>query len=98
MAVKILIRRNLPDEADPLVQELLRELRMLAVQQEGYISGETLHRIDGPGEILVISTWRSPGAWTKWFENPVRREIQAKIDRRLGKETRYAIYGYGPGA
>lgn len=98
MAVKILIRRSLSDEADPLVQELLRELRMLAVQQEGYISGETLHRIDKPGEILVISTWQSPAAWMKWFENPVRREIQAKIDRRLGEETHYAVYGYAPGA
>lgn len=98
MAVKILIRRSLPDPGDPLVEELLRELRMLAVQQEGYISGETLHRVDVPGEILVISTWQSREAWEKWFANPVRREIQAKVERRLGKDTQYAVYGYGPGA
>ncbi len=98
MAVKILIRRSLPDTGDPLVEELLRELRMLAVQQEGYISGETLHRLDEPGEILVISTWQSREAWTKWFANAVRREIQAKIDRRLEKGTRYEMYGYGVGA
>ncbi len=98
MAVKILIRRSLPDEADALVHELLRELRMLAVKQEGYISGETLRRIDPPGEILVISTWRSVEAWERWFQNPVRRELQEKIDRRLDRPTEYAVYGYGPTA
>lgn len=98
MAVKILIRRSLPDEADALVHELLREMRMLAVKQEGYISGETLSRIDLPGEILVISTWQSVEAWKRWFANPVRRELQAKIDRRLGRETDYAVYRYGSAA
>ncbi|MEJ5358294.1 MAG: antibiotic biosynthesis monooxygenase family protein [Desulfobacterales bacterium] len=94
MAVKILIRRSLPEEADALVQELLRELRMLAMKQEGYISGETLQRVDLPGEVLVISTWESVEAWEKWFGNPIRRELQAKIDRRLGRPTEYAAYRY----
>ncbi len=95
MAVKILIKRSLPDEGDALVHELLRELRMLAMQQEGYISGETLRRVDVPGEILVISTWQSVEVWNAWFNNPVRRELQAKIDRRLDREAEYAVYRYG---
>jgi hypothetical protein len=33
-----------------------RQLRMLAIQQAGYISGETLRSIEDPELFLVIST------------------------------------------
>jgi heme-degrading monooxygenase HmoA len=43
---------------------------------------------------MVIGTWRSLDAWNRWLSNPQRIEVQAEIDRLLGEETEYAIYGY----
>ncbi len=61
--------------------------------QPGYISGQTLKRLDKPGERLVISTWRSIDDWETWFKSSERREIQLEIDSLLGEETTYAIFG-----
>ena len=72
---------------------LLKKLRALTLDQPGYISGETLRRVDKPGESMVISTWRSVEDWNKWVNNEKRISIQSQIDELLGEETEYAIYG-----
>ncbi len=64
------------------------------MNQEGYIGGETLKRIDDPGEFLVISTWQTIDDWKKWFQNRERTKIQDEIDALLGRKTEYAIYHY----
>jgi heme-degrading monooxygenase HmoA len=95
MPIKILIKRRLTPDKDQEMIELARRLRALAVQQEGYISGETLRRIDNPEDLLVISTWQSLEAWQKWRDHPARMELQSKIDTLLGRETSYEIYQFG---
>lgn len=94
MAVKVIIKRMVPEESQKGLMPLLRRLRVLANHQEGYISGETLQRIDRPGQYLVISTWRSLDDWRKWSLSGQRKEIQDEIDRLLGEETEYEIYSY----
>ncbi|MCP3952988.1 MAG: antibiotic biosynthesis monooxygenase, partial [Desulfobacterales bacterium] len=74
---------------------LLRQFRALAIEQSGYISGETLQRVDRPGECLVISTWKSENDWNAWIKNRTRLAIQAQIDVLLGTETTYEIYEAG---
>jgi len=61
MAVKILIKRRLPMDKDKVqyIVSIFRQLRMLALEQEGYISSETLRSMENPQEFLVISAWRS---------------------------------------
>ena len=95
MAVKILIKRRLPLNKDKATVALLGQLRMLAMQQKGYISGETLRRIENPEEFLVISTWQSFEDWENWFNSSGRKELQSKIDILLGRETTYEVYQYG---
>lgn len=95
MAVKILIKRRLPLNKDKAMVTLLGQLRMLAMQQKGYISGETLRRIENPEEYLVISTWQSFDDWQNWFISSARKELQSKIDMLLGRETTYEVYQYG---
>jgi len=85
MAIKILIKRRLPLGTAPDMVELSRRLRILATQQEGYISGETLRRLDNPDEFLVISNWQSLEAWQKWVNSSQRKELQSKIDTLLGR-------------
>ena len=94
MAAKILIKRRVPKDKEAQLAVILRELRVLTMNREGYISGETLKRFDKPGESLVISTWASVDQWREWVLSGERIEIQKKIDELLGVETEYEIYSY----
>ena len=94
MAVKILIKRQVPETKEDKLTVLLNELRAFTMNEPGYITGETLKRVDKPGEYLVISTWRSNEEWRKWVLSKERMEIQDKIDKLLETETQYEIYAY----
>lgn len=93
MAIKVLIKRRIPEGfADSQFNMLLRELRAGANDQPGYISGETLKRVDQPNEYLVIGTWQTIHAWNAWQVSPERRTIQEQIDILLGMQTDYEVY------
>ena len=94
MAVKIIIKRIVPEEKVKNLTPLLKQLRALATNQPGYISGETLKRMDNPGEYLVISTWQSAGDWDRWISSQERKGVQDKIDVLLGEKTEYEVYTY----
>ncbi len=95
MIVKIIIRRTVPREKAKELIPLIRQLRMLATGQSGYISGETLKSFDIPDSYLVISNWRSPEDWEKWLLSDERQKIQKKIDALLGGNTEYEMFHYG---
>jgi heme-degrading monooxygenase HmoA len=95
MAVKIFIKRSIPPDKAGKVMPLFQNLRSLAMSQPGYISGETLHSIDSPGEIVVISTWQTVNEWRSWVANKERLKIQGQIDMLLGKKTEYEVYQHG---
>jgi heme-degrading monooxygenase HmoA len=95
MAVKIFIRRVIAEERINDLLPLFRRLRNLATNQPGYISGETLKRIDHPGEYLVISTWQSLDDWRQWVVSRKRIEVQNEIDAGMAEESIYEIYQYG---
>ncbi len=95
MAVKIFIKRVVMEDKAKDLLPLFKRLRNLATDQPGYISGETLRRIDDRNEYLVISTWQSFDNWREWVVCPERIETQDEIDARLGEDTIYEIYQYG---
>jgi heme-degrading monooxygenase HmoA len=92
MTVKIFIKRKMQDQQSVELTLLLKKLRTLALGQPGYISGETLNRIDKKDECMVIGTWRSLEDWNNWVNNPKRIEVKNEIDKLLGAETEYAMY------
>lgn len=92
MTVKIFIKRKVQDQSVVELTLLLKKLRALTLEQPGYISGETLNRIDKKNECMVISTWRSVEDWNGWVNNPKRIEVQTNIDRLIGEDTEYAMY------
>ena len=92
MSVKILIKRTVPDICVEGLDLLLRRMRSVCLMQPGYVSGQTLRRMDKPGEFLVISTWESLKDWENWFNSASRNKIQNEIDHLLGEETRFEIY------
>lgn len=95
MAVKIFIRRRIPEDRTNDLLPLFRRLRNLATNQAGYISGETLKNLDDPTDYLVISTWQSIDNWREWVVSRDRMEIQSEIDARLPEASVYEIYQYG---
>lgn len=95
MAVKVIIVRHVPSEATEELTPLLLELRSQALKQPGYISGETLIRVDDAREHLVISTWDSLEHWNAWLINPERVQIQERVDVLLGAETYFQVYYQG---
>lgn len=94
MAVKVLIDRKAPSKVSAELSSLIKELRIRTINQPGYISGETLQRVDEPGETLVIATWKTVDDYMKWVFSKERAEIQEKIDAMLGTETVYKVYKY----
>ena len=95
MSVKILIKRKVPENKAKKMLPLFRKMRVMANAQPGYISGETMRRLDRPDEFLVISSWQSSDDWEKWMQSKERKDVQSKIDALLGGETQYEIYHYG---
>lgn len=94
MTVKIVIKRFVPKNKESSLLPLIKALRIATTKQDGYISGETLQRIDKPGETVVVSTWESAEDWNRWVRNPERIQLQEKIDVLLGKETEYRMYDH----
>ena len=94
MSVKIIIKRKVPKSLEKELLPLIKELRILTTKQPGYISGETMNRVDKPGQSLVISTWQSSDDWERWANSPERKAIQDQIDTLLGEKTDYEIYGH----
>lgn len=95
MAVKVFIKRLVPQDKAKAIIPLFRQMRASATAQPGYISGETLRNLEKPDEFMVISTWQSSEDWKEWLQSRERNEVQSKIDDLLGGETQYDIYHYG---
>ena len=95
MAVKIFIKRIVMEDKASDLLPLFKRLRNLAMHQPGYITGETLRRIDDPNEYLVISTWQASENWQAWLNSSQRQGIQAKVDALLGGKTEYEVFHYG---
>ena len=95
MAVKVLIRRKVPEDKARKMIPLFREMRSLANEQPGYITGETMRNLEKSDDFLVISTWETSDDWKRWVQSDARQQIQSKIDALLGSQTEYEIFHYG---
>ncbi len=92
--VKVLVERTIKGKSVGDIARLMRQLRVRAMQQPGYISGETLHAVDDPNFYLVISTWESLDHWEAWFKNKEREKLAAEIDALLERPTQMRVFTY----
>ena len=92
--IRIHIRRNVPEGKADDLKLLINQLRGVTMGTPGYIAGETLKRVDNPGESLVVTKWQSEFYWDQWLQSKERAEIQDEIDRLLEAPTQYEIYEY----
>ena len=94
MAIRVFVKRAVSDDKVEVLRGHIDKLRNMSTGQPGYISGETMRRIDRPGEILVISKWKTHKDWQHWFESAERARVQQHIDELLGVPTTYEIYDF----
>ncbi len=92
MPVQVIIKRKLSINNPQELIPLLSELHSHAMEQPGYLFGETLRNIENLEEYMVVSKWETAADWTRWFQNKKRREIQGRVDSIIGEKTFYEIF------
>jgi len=97
MAVKVLMKRTpVGSNCFMEINKILKELRVLAMSQAGYISGETLLAADQQGTTLVTSVWASVRHWRAYENSPERKAVLEKLEPLLGESTRTEIWVESP--
>ena len=95
MQAKILIKRKFVKGKKNEILSLLKEMRSSALQQPGYISGETLTSADQPQTLMVISTWEDMESWRDWKENNIRRTLDKMLETWQEGATEYQEFTLG---
>ena len=89
MQARILIRRRFRKGNREEIFALLRQFRAAALNQPGYISGETLSVGEDPQTVLVIGTWDDLGSWKKWQASTTRKALEQMLDVYQEGPTEY---------
>ena len=92
---KIIIKRRFVKENTPQILSLLNKIRSIAMEQPGYISGETLMQRDYPENMAVIATWQSMADWNAWKESDTRHKYEAMLEIYQTRPTEYEEYVLG---
>ncbi|MFQ5861286.1 MAG: antibiotic biosynthesis monooxygenase family protein [Dehalococcoidia bacterium] len=92
MAVKVLIERWVRSGHEPMVWEMLRDLRGQALRCRGYLYGETWRSITNPRVFVVLSVWASREHWESWAQDPFRLKVDERINRMLTKPSSIKLF------
>ena len=95
MQAKILIKRKFRKGKKSEIIALLKELRSRALQQPGYISGETLSSEEQPQTLMVIGTWQNMESWHNWKENDIRKTLEQMLTTYQEGSTEYQEFTLG---
>ena len=95
MAVKILIKRKFKEGNLKPAARLLINHRNGAMQQPGYISSETMQRLEDPNQVTVISMWQDIEAWEAWKNSETRKANESEFGDLLAGQTEYEHYSLG---
>ncbi len=95
MQAKILIKRKIKKGKKSEIIALLKELRSRALQQPGYISGETLSSTDLPQTLMVIGTWQNLESCHNWKANDTRKTLEQMLTTYQEGSTEYQEFVLG---
>jgi len=95
MNAKILIKRKFKPGKQKEIISLLRELRSGALQQPGYISGETLTSSENLQVLMVIGTWQDMESWYNWKRNNTRQTLEQMLETYQEESTEYQEFTLG---
>lgn len=95
MSVKVLITRRFKQGTLVDIMLGLTNLRTGAMNQPGYITGETLINREDPHKMVVISTWKSEDVWEKWRSSAERLALDVELEPYLTGPPTYEVYAPG---
>jgi len=95
MTVKIIIDRQLKEPPNAEDIRILNDLRIRAMGQTGYISGETLVDVDDNKKIVVLSVWSSMEDWMDWKNSKEREKLEAALSAHLVEPAKIRVFMLG---
>ena len=95
MPVKVLIKRRFKEGHVNEINKVIKETRFAAMDQEGYITSETMWDYEDPFRVVIVSNWRRIEYWNKWKNSDLRKSIEQKLQEFLIGETEYKIFSLG---
>jgi heme-degrading monooxygenase HmoA len=94
-AVKVIVKRRFKEGKTKGVFALLNKFRTIAMEQPGYVSGETLINYDDPHEILVVAMWNSMDNCTAWMNSKEREANEHQLEKWLEAPAEIKTYILG---
>ena len=76
----------------------IEALRIPAMRQKGYVSGETLVNADDPRQVVVVSTWSDVDGFNAWAGTDARKELDSALAPHLDEPARINAYMLGADA
>lgn len=95
MPIKVLIKRRFKEGYVDEINKVIKEIRFGAIDQDGYITSETMWDYSDPFRVVIVSNWRSFEHWKKWKNSDLRKSIEQKLEGFLNGETEYEIFALG---
>lgn len=92
--IRVIIERHCRPDKESEIENLLIELRTKAMQQRGFISGETLKSADDPMLWLVISTWTDDDTWKAWENSQIRCEIMSRMEPLMFVPEKTSVFNF----
>lgn len=92
MIVKVIIKRDVSKGKEKEFFLQLKHLRFLAMDQKGYISGETLICAENTNKVAIISKWESLEDWNNWKTHAKRIEVDTRLSELQDNPTIYEPY------
>lgn len=90
--IRVMIDRHCQPGKEKQLRDLLIELRMAALRQHGYISGETLREADDASNFVVISTWTTMENWKVWQTARQRLSIEEMMEPLLSAPRKVRVF------
>jgi len=95
MTIKIIIERQFKDTPKAEIISILNDLRIRAMGQPGYISGETLVEVENNKNLVVLSNWTSIDDWQTWRDSAERSSLEAKLSPHLEGQAKVRVFMLG---
>ena len=83
MSVKNFIDRKFTDAPNLDAIRNINDLRIKAMRQKGYISGETLVDPEDNRRVVGLSSWSSLAGWEARLNSPERQQMEANLAPHL---------------
>lgn len=95
MTVKIIIDRQFKEAPSADDIRIINDLRIRAMGQNGYISGETLVDVEDNKRMVVLSVWSSIDDWNAWRNSKERANLENELSNHLEEPGKIRVFRLG---